>query len=105
MAKRRVETILTIGHGHQAWTTEFYIKVIFFGTLALVNVAIFLMFWYILILSGIPYLTQPEEQKMRGNLEEKHKYENSTSTSTPSNGEGVTIPVPEQHVAFIEDVW
>ncbi|KAJ9589498.1 hypothetical protein L9F63_017315, partial [Diploptera punctata] len=51
---------------------------------------------------GIPYLTQPEEQKMRENLEEKHKSEANSENNLEEPPP--PIPIPDQHVSFIEDV-
>ncbi|PSN44566.1 Poly(A)-specific ribonuclease PARN [Blattella germanica] len=48
---------------------------------------------------GIPYLTQSEEQKLRENLEEKHKSRSTTNKSPPTNDEETPlIPIPEEHV-------
>jgi len=58
--------------------------------------------------SGISYLTQPEEQKLRENLEEKHKSKsgNSTDTSSPGNEENShSIPIPDEYRPTIEDIW
>jgi hypothetical protein len=51
-------------------------------------------------------LTQPEEQKLRERLEEKHKSCNSTISSSPGNEESFhPIPIPDEYVSTIEDTW
>jgi hypothetical protein len=55
---------------------------------------------------GISYLTQPEEQKLREHLEEKHKSHNNTISSSPGNEETFQpIPIPDEYVSTIEDTW
>ncbi|GFG30197.1 hypothetical protein Cfor_10176 [Coptotermes formosanus] len=56
---------------------------------------------------GISYITQPEEQKLRENLEEKHKSKscNSTENSSPGNEENSqSIPIPDEYRPTIEDI-
>jgi hypothetical protein len=51
-------------------------------------------------------LTQPEEQKLREHLEEKHKSGNSAVSSSPGNEESFKpIPIPDEYVSTIEDAW
>ncbi|XP_021925751.1 poly(A)-specific ribonuclease PARN-like isoform X2 [Zootermopsis nevadensis] len=53
---------------------------------------------------GISYLTQPEEQKLREHLEEKHKSCNNTISSSPGNEDSFQpIPIPDEYVSTIED--
>jgi hypothetical protein len=51
-------------------------------------------------------LTQPEEQKIREYLEEKHKSQNSTNNSSPGKEEdSQPIPIPQEYVSTVEDAW
>jgi poly(A)-specific ribonuclease len=53
---------------------------------------------------GISYLTQPEEQKLRKHLEEKHKSCNSRVSSSPNNKKSSQpISIPDEYESTIED--
>lgn len=53
---------------------------------------------------GISYLTQPEEQKLRDHLEEKHKSCSNTNSSSPGTEENsYSIPIPDEYVSTVED--
>jgi hypothetical protein len=55
---------------------------------------------------GISYLTQPEEQKQRDHLEEKHRSCNNTNSSSPGTEENShSIPIPDEYVSTVEDAW
>ncbi|XP_069690990.1 poly(A)-specific ribonuclease PARN-like isoform X2 [Periplaneta americana] len=53
---------------------------------------------------GIPYLTQPEEQKLRDYLEEKQKNRSNVNSSPGNDENSQIIPIPDEHVSTIEDI-